>query len=239
MRRALQGRDRRPLRCRSHAARHRHRRGRTSPPAARLEDHRRRSCVLLMLYGAYYLIVVGQPRCSSQPVDAARRRRSCAPNRSPRSASHAAPPRHRRPQRPRLRRRRSRRAVSRTAAGPRASDGRARRRAEAAASGRDRSMASRIAMRASSCACISATRILVQGPDGIVYINRTLNPGDTYQVPNTVGRHADDDECRRGGSRSRRSVDGLCGTGIGSGRRRSRSIRKRSWTAPTAGGSRQ
>ncbi|MGZ6008658.1 MAG: helix-turn-helix domain-containing protein [Rhizomicrobium sp.] len=32
-----------------------------------------------------------------------------------------------------------------------------------------------------------ATRILVQGPDGIVYMNRTLNPGDTYQVPNKVG----------------------------------------------------
>lgn len=32
-----------------------------------------------------------------------------------------------------------------------------------------------------------AMRILVQGPDGIVYINRTLNPGDTYQVPNRVG----------------------------------------------------
>jgi hypothetical protein len=32
-----------------------------------------------------------------------------------------------------------------------------------------------------------ATRILIQGPDGIVYINRTLNPGDTYQVPNRVG----------------------------------------------------
>jgi cytoskeleton protein RodZ len=33
----------------------------------------------------------------------------------------------------------------------------------------------------------AATRILVQGPDGLVYINRTLNPGDTYQVPNRVG----------------------------------------------------
>ena len=32
-----------------------------------------------------------------------------------------------------------------------------------------------------------ATRILVQGPDGLVYINRTLNPGDTFQVPNKVG----------------------------------------------------
>jgi len=32
-----------------------------------------------------------------------------------------------------------------------------------------------------------ATRILIQGPDGVVYINRTLNPGDTYQVPNRVG----------------------------------------------------
>ncbi|HEX4302326.1 MAG TPA: RodZ domain-containing protein [Rhizomicrobium sp.] len=31
------------------------------------------------------------------------------------------------------------------------------------------------------------TRILVQGEDGMVYINRTLQPGDTYQVPNVVG----------------------------------------------------
>lgn len=30
-------------------------------------------------------------------------------------------------------------------------------------------------------------RILVQGPDGKVLINRTLKPGDTYQVPNIVG----------------------------------------------------
>ncbi len=32
-----------------------------------------------------------------------------------------------------------------------------------------------------------AARILVQGPDGMVYINRTLKPGDVYQVPNRVG----------------------------------------------------
>jgi cytoskeleton protein RodZ len=31
------------------------------------------------------------------------------------------------------------------------------------------------------------THILVQGQDGMVYINRNLNPGDTYQVPNLVG----------------------------------------------------
>jgi cytoskeleton protein RodZ len=30
-------------------------------------------------------------------------------------------------------------------------------------------------------------RVLVQGEDGMVYINRTLQPGDTYQVPNVVG----------------------------------------------------
>ncbi|MDE2134169.1 MAG: DUF4115 domain-containing protein [Alphaproteobacteria bacterium] len=30
-------------------------------------------------------------------------------------------------------------------------------------------------------------RILVQGPDGNVFINRTLKPGDTYHVPNFVG----------------------------------------------------
>ena len=32
-----------------------------------------------------------------------------------------------------------------------------------------------------------ATRILIQGQGGIVYFNRALNPGDTYQVPNKVG----------------------------------------------------
>jgi len=32
-----------------------------------------------------------------------------------------------------------------------------------------------------------ATRILVQGADGRVFINRALKPGDTYQVPNLVG----------------------------------------------------
>lgn len=31
------------------------------------------------------------------------------------------------------------------------------------------------------------THIVVQGQDGMVYINRTLMPGDTYQVPNLVG----------------------------------------------------
>jgi cytoskeleton protein RodZ len=31
------------------------------------------------------------------------------------------------------------------------------------------------------------TKVLVQGEDGMVYINRTLQPGDTYQVPNVVG----------------------------------------------------
>ncbi len=30
-------------------------------------------------------------------------------------------------------------------------------------------------------------RVLVQGPDGRVYMNRTLKPGDTYQLPNMVG----------------------------------------------------
>ena len=32
-----------------------------------------------------------------------------------------------------------------------------------------------------------ATRLLVQGPDGTVYLNRTLQPGDYYYVPNLVG----------------------------------------------------
>lgn len=32
-----------------------------------------------------------------------------------------------------------------------------------------------------------ATRILVQGPDGTIFINRTLQPGDSYQVPDLVG----------------------------------------------------
>jgi cytoskeleton protein RodZ len=32
-----------------------------------------------------------------------------------------------------------------------------------------------------------ATRVLVEGPDGTIFINRTLQPGDTYRVPNFVG----------------------------------------------------
>jgi cytoskeleton protein RodZ len=32
-----------------------------------------------------------------------------------------------------------------------------------------------------------STRVLVQGSDGKVFINRTLQPGDVYQVPNLVG----------------------------------------------------
>ena len=31
------------------------------------------------------------------------------------------------------------------------------------------------------------TRVLVQGPSGTIYINRTLYPGDTYRAPNLVG----------------------------------------------------
>jgi cytoskeleton protein RodZ len=31
------------------------------------------------------------------------------------------------------------------------------------------------------------TRILVQGPGGTIFINRTLQPGDSYQVPDLVG----------------------------------------------------
>jgi cytoskeleton protein RodZ len=32
-----------------------------------------------------------------------------------------------------------------------------------------------------------ATRVLIQGADGTTYINRTLNAGDTYMVPDMVG----------------------------------------------------
>jgi cytoskeleton protein RodZ len=32
-----------------------------------------------------------------------------------------------------------------------------------------------------------STHIMVQGTDGVIYINRSLQPGDTYQVPNLVG----------------------------------------------------
>lgn len=34
---------------------------------------------------------------------------------------------------------------------------------------------------------LSATRVLVEGQDGTVYINRTLQPGDSYRVPDLVG----------------------------------------------------
>ncbi len=32
-----------------------------------------------------------------------------------------------------------------------------------------------------------AARVLVEGPDGTIFINRTLQPGDSYKVPNFVG----------------------------------------------------
>jgi cytoskeleton protein RodZ len=31
------------------------------------------------------------------------------------------------------------------------------------------------------------TRVLIQGPNGKIYINRSLRPGDTYRAPNLVG----------------------------------------------------
>jgi len=34
---------------------------------------------------------------------------------------------------------------------------------------------------------LQVTRVLVQGPDGKLYINRTLHPGDSYRVPDFVG----------------------------------------------------
>jgi cytoskeleton protein RodZ len=34
---------------------------------------------------------------------------------------------------------------------------------------------------------LQVTRVLVQGPDGKIYINRTLHPGDSYRVPDLVG----------------------------------------------------
>lgn len=34
---------------------------------------------------------------------------------------------------------------------------------------------------------LTATRVLVEGQDGTVYINRTLQPGDSYRVPDMVG----------------------------------------------------
>ncbi len=32
-----------------------------------------------------------------------------------------------------------------------------------------------------------STHILVKGPAGTIYINRILNPGDSYMVPNITG----------------------------------------------------
>jgi cytoskeleton protein RodZ len=45
-----------------------------------------------------------------------------------------------------------------------------------------RNVNSRVFLRA-----IGTTRVLVQGPDGSIYINRTLSSGDTYRVPDLVG----------------------------------------------------
>ena len=34
---------------------------------------------------------------------------------------------------------------------------------------------------------IATTKVLVEGSDGTIFINRTLSPGDTYRVPDLVG----------------------------------------------------
>ncbi len=33
----------------------------------------------------------------------------------------------------------------------------------------------------------AVTRVLIEGTDGTIYLNRTLQPGDSFNVPNRVG----------------------------------------------------
>ena len=48
-------------------------------------------------------------------------------------------------------------------------------------------MANNTSMRALYLRMKASTHIEVKGPTGTMYLNRILNPGDSYMVPNTPG----------------------------------------------------
>ena len=123
---------------------------------------------LLMLYGAYYLIssassIVSQPSTPPAPTQAAVK--PAAAHKAP-SAVAAAPPAAIDAQQP---------ASSPTPAPTETP-------LPAGTAYGQQNANARVVLRAHQ-----TTRILVQGEGGIVYINRALNPGDTFRVPNRTG----------------------------------------------------
>jgi len=129
--------------------------------------------VLLLLYGIYYLIasatsMFSQPTTPPPPVQLAQKPTVVH------VASHPVPP-------PQVVTPSTAPAVTQPGATPAAAPVTEAPLPAGVVYGQQNSNA-RVVLRAHK-----ATRILVQGPDGIVYLNRTLNPGDTYQVPNRVG----------------------------------------------------
>ena len=123
---------------------------------------------LLMLYGAYYLIssassIVSQPSTPPAPTQAAVK--PAAAHKAP-SAVAAAPPAAIDAQQP---------ASSPTPAPTETP-------LPAGTAYGQQNANARVVLRARQ-----TTRILVQGEGGIVYINRALNPGDTFRVPNRTG----------------------------------------------------
>jgi cytoskeleton protein RodZ len=129
--------------------------------------------VLLLLYGIYYLIasatsMFSQPTTPPPPTQLAQKPAAVH------VASHRVPP-------PQVVRSPTASAVTQPGASPAIAPMTEVPLPAGVVYGQQNSNA-RVVLRAHK-----ATRILVQGPDGIVYLNRTLNPGDTYQVPNRVG----------------------------------------------------
>ncbi len=127
---------------------------------------------LLMIYGAYYLIssassIISQP--STPPVPA----QATAKPVAPRVVRHAvATPSVSAPAA----------AVDSPQAAPAPSAPAAEAPLPVGTVYGQQNVNARVVLRAHQ-----ATRILVQGVGGIVYLNRALNPGDTFRVPNKMG----------------------------------------------------
>jgi cytoskeleton protein RodZ len=125
---------------------------------------------LLMLYGAYYLIssassIVSQPSTPPAPTQAAVK--PAAAHKAP-NAVAAAPPAAIDAQQP--------------ASSPTPAPATTEAPLPAGTTYGQQNANARVVLRAHQ-----TTRILVQGEGGIVYINRALNPGDTFRVPNRTG----------------------------------------------------
>ena len=137
---------------------------------------------LLLAYGAYHLIVPAADKMLAPPCLAG----TCATwHRSPRRKRTAAsmPQRLRQPPQPGHAGRNGApmdRLPQRRLAPQRHRNSKPRSR-------RGRCMANNTRTPAWCCGCRQTTRVLVQDPNGTVYLNRTLNAGDSYMVPNVTG----------------------------------------------------